>query len=268
MIVASLFLLFTAIIVINLSHDKVFAHNFYKNEASVFFTLIKQFEVEKKLVQYNFPDNASLALEHAENSARLLKDIFYFNEDESDVGFRNTYDLMSKDLNSTTYALITANLADEVLKQYGLALGSNSTTISNLSNMSMSMNLPGNFSKANTSTMMMSMDSIDQQNSSNSQNVNTNITKQAEYQTATMLADSLKALFLHDLKNTTIPNSTGLMRIPMEIKSASVDDLGESVNNLISALSRKGPLDEIMSIVHGQIHSNVFMAFDLKLRSE
>ena len=50
--------------VINISYNEVSAHNFYKKEASVFFALIKQFEVENELVQSNFPKNASLALEH------------------------------------------------------------------------------------------------------------------------------------------------------------------------------------------------------------
>lgn len=234
-----------------------------------FFTLIEQFEVENELVQNNFPKNTSLALEHAENAARLLKDIFYFDEDNSDdTDFRNTYDLMVKDLNTTTSALISANLADEILRQYGMALGFNSSVISDLANMTMSMNLPDNFSEGNTSDMIMSMGSTDQQNSINSQNVNTNITKQVNYQTATTLASSLKNLFLHDLKNATLLNSTGLMHLPMEIKLTAVNDLGEGIINLISALNRKGPLDEVMSIVHGQIHPNVFMAFDLKLRSE
>ena len=103
-----------------------------------FFTLIKQFEVENKLVQSNFPKNTSLALEHAENAARLLKDIFYFDEDNSDDNnFVDTYDSMSKDLNSTTSALIAANLADEILKQYGMAVGLNSTSASKLTSMSM-----------------------------------------------------------------------------------------------------------------------------------
>ena len=268
MVVASLFLLFAAIIAINLSHDKVFAHNFYKNEASVFFTLIKQFEVEKKLVQNNFPDNASLALEHAENTAILLKDIFYFDEDNSDdTDFRNTYDLMMKDLNTTTSALISANMADETLIQYGLALGFDPSVVSNLANMSMSMSSAG-YSAKNRSDMMMSMDSIGQKNGSNSQNVNSNITKQVNYQTATMLAGSLKNLFLRDLQNASILNSTGLMHLPMEIKMASINDLGEGIDNLISAINRKTTLDEVMSIVHGQIHPNVFMAFDLKLKGD
>ena len=113
--------------------------------------------------------------------------------------------------------------------------------------------------------MMMSMDSTDQKNGSNSQNVNSNITKQVKYQTATMLAGSLKNLFLRDLQNASILNSTGLMHLPIEVKMASIN---EGIDNLISAINRKTTLDEVMSIVHGQIHPNVFMAFDLKLKGD
>jgi hypothetical protein len=273
-IVYSLPMLFALAIasVINISYNEVSAHNFYKNEASVFFTLIKQFEVENELVQSNFPKNASLALEHAENTARLLKDIFYFDEDNSNyTDFRNTYDLMTKDLNTTTSALISANMADEILRQYGLALGYDPAVVSNLANMSMSMSMSmtsAGYSAKNRSDMMMSTDSTDQRNGSNSQNVNSNITKQVHYQTATMLAGSLKNLFLRDLQNAPILNSTGLMHLPMEVKMASINDLGEGIDNLISAINRKTTLDEVMSIVHGQIHPNVFMAFDLKLKGD
>ena len=99
---------------------------------------------------------------------------------------------------------------------------------------------------------------------------NATIKDQTNYQTATMLASSLKNSFLNDLQNTKLTNSTGLLRLPTEIKFTAVGDLGEGINNLISALNRNGPLDEIMSIVHGQIHPNVHMhmAFDLKLRGE
>jgi hypothetical protein len=275
-IVYSLPMLFALAIasVINISYNEVSAHNFYKNEASVFFTLIKQFEVENELVQSNFPKNASLALEHAENTSRLLKDIFYFDQDNSNyTDFRNTYDLMTKDLNTTTSALISANMADEILRQYGLALGYDPAVVSNLANMSMSMSVnmsmtSAGYSAKNRSDMMMSTDSTDQRNGSNSQNVNSNITKQVHYQTATMLAGSLKNLFLRDLQNAPILNSTGLMHLPMEVKMASINDLGEGIDNLISAINRKTTLDEVMSIVHGQIHPNVFMAFDLKLKGD
>lgn len=179
---------------------------------------------------------------------------------------------MSKDLNSTTSALIAANLADEILKQYGMAIGLNSTSASKLTNMSMTNILVSNSSSDNKSGMM-SMESMPMNQQTDAMafhnlSKNATIIDQTNYQTATMLASSLKNSFLHDLQNAKLTNSTGLMRLPMEIKFTAVDDLGEGINNLISALNRNGPLDEIMSIVHGQIHPNVHMAFDLKLRGE
>lgn len=138
--------------------------------------------------------------------------------------------------------------------------------------MNMSMNMSttsAGYSAKNRSDMMMiSMDSTDQKNGDNSQNVNSNITKQVNYQTALLLAGSLKNLFLRDLQNASILNSTGLMHLPMEVKMTSINDLGEGIDNLISAINRKTTLDEVMSIVHGQIHPNVFMAFDLKLKGD
>ena len=40
---------------------------------------------------------------------------------------------MTKDLNTTTSALISANMADEILKQYGLALGFDPAVVSKFS---------------------------------------------------------------------------------------------------------------------------------------
>lgn len=136
--------------------------------------------------------------------------------------------------------------------------------------MSMTINLASN-SLSDNKSGMMSMGTMNQQTDAtpfHNLSRNTTVIDQTNYQTATMLANSLINLFLHDLQNAKLPNSTGLMRLPMEIKATAVNDLGEGINNLISAVNRKGPLDEVMSIVHGQIHPNVYMAFDLKLRGE
>ncbi len=62
--------------------------------------------------------------------------------------------------------------------------------------------------------------------------------------------------------------STGLMQIAIEMKTESVKNLGQGIDNLVSALNRKAYLQEVFSIVHGQIHPNLFLAYDLKLKSE
>jgi hypothetical protein len=237
------------------------AHNFYKNDASIFFTLIKQFQGESELTRSNFPQNTSLALEHAENAAGFLRKIINFKEDNlDDKDFADTYNLISNNLNSTTNALIATNLGDEIMKQYGVAIGLNSSAASKLTNMSMS---TSRSSDDNQSGMAMSKSMVNTSNTSSNKIVNP-----GNYQTAIMLADSLKATYSNDLRNAKLPNSTGLMSLPMQLRLSSVNDLGNGIDNLISALKRKAVLDEVTSIVHGQIHPNAFMAFDLRLKSD
>ena len=83
-----------------------------------------------------------------------------------------------------------------------------------------------------------------------------------------MIAKSLKILFLKSLKNATLDKSNGLMQIPIEMKTESVKNLEQGIDNLMSALNRKATLLEVFSIVHGQIHPNLFLAYDLKLKGE
>jgi uncharacterized protein YegL len=59
-----------------------------------------------------------------------------------------------------------------------------------------------------------------------------------------------------------------LMQIRMEMKTESVKNLEQGIDNLMSALNRKASLLEVSSIVHDQIHPNLFLAFDLKLKGE
>ena len=94
------------------------------------------------------------------------------------------------------------------------------------------------------------------------------ITNQANFESSASLAKSLKMLFSNNLENAVLENSTGLMPIPMIMKTQSVKELGQGINNLILALNRHAPLEEVSSIVHGQIHPNLFLAFNLKLKGE
>jgi hypothetical protein len=115
---------------------------------------------------------------------------------------------------------------------------------------------------------MPSMSSFNE-SSNNLLNLRDNlVTNQVNYESSTSLAKSLKMLFSNNLENAGLQNSTGLMRIPMNMKVESVKELGQGIDNLISALNRHASLEEVFSIVHGQIHPNLFLAFDLKLKGE
>jgi hypothetical protein len=90
----------------------------------------------------------------------------------------------------------------------------------------------------------------------------------ADYETSSKLAELLKILFAKYLQNANLKNSSGLMPIPTDMKSNAIQELGQGIENLALAVKRNAPVEEVYSIVHGQIHPNLFIAFGLKLKSQ
>src|SRR5918994_5965877 len=99
----------------------VYAHNFIPDDLSTFLTLVYRTQVELLLTNINFPSNASLALEHAENTADLLDDAFYLGDSRDDTDFVKKYNQALNNRNSTINALVLANILDQVLTEYGKA---------------------------------------------------------------------------------------------------------------------------------------------------
>jgi len=259
-------------------HGNVFAHKFYNNQASILFTFAKRYEVEENLSSDKVPTNKSLPLQHSKNADNLFKQLVTLNKDVTNSSdLVNNYNNLFSGLNLTTKALVAANLADETLKQYGLAKGLDSNASSSLLNMSMDMimkmnSLPTkNVTAHNSDISAEPMSPIPANNPSSRDVLNPtdkSITNQANFESSASLAKSLKMLFSNNLENAVLENSTGLMPIPMIMKTQSVKELGQGINNLILALNRHAPLEEVSSIVHGQIHPNLFLAFNLKLKGE
>jgi hypothetical protein len=90
----------------------------------------------------------------------------------------------------------------------------------------------------------------------------------ANYETSSNLAELLKILFTNSLQNANLENSSGLMPIPADMKINAIRELGQGIEKLVLAVKRNAPVEEVSSIVHGQIHPNLFIAFGLKLKSE
>jgi hypothetical protein len=90
----------------------------------------------------------------------------------------------------------------------------------------------------------------------------------ANYETSSNLAELLKILFTNYLQNANLENSSGLMPIPADMKINAIRVLGQGIENLVLAVKRNAPVEKVYSIVHGQIHPNLFIAFGLKLKSE
>jgi len=245
--------------ILNLFQIGVDAHNFNQNQDSRFFSLVKQFQIEKDLASDDVHINKSLALDHSENAAKLFKQITSFNNNiTNNSKFVNKYEPMFGGLNSTTKALVAANLADESLKEYGRAKGLDPKLSTSLLNMTMTMATSMNSENNRT---------LGSEHASRALSLASDqVVRQSNFETSLSLAKSLKGLFLNYLKSAKLVSSTGLMQIPMEMKRNSIQDLGEGIDNLNSALNKNAPLEEVFSIVHGQIHPNLFLGFDLKLK--
>src|SRR4029078_923196 len=259
-------------------HSNVYAHKFYDNQASIPFSFAKKYEVEQNLSSTKVPINKSLPLQHSKNANNLFKQLTTLSKDvTSSSELVKNYDTLISGLNLTTKALVAANLADETLKQYGLAKGLDTNASSSLLNMSMDMvmklnNFPTkNTTARNSSVNAESMSPIPAINQSSNDLLKPTykiITNQVNLESSTSLAKSLKMLFSSNLENASLDNSTGLMPIPMIMKTQSVKELGQGIDNLMLALNRHASLQEVSSIVHGQIHPNLFLAFNLKLKGE
>jgi hypothetical protein len=264
-------------VILALSNNNIlYAHNFYQNDNSVFYTLIKQFEIEKNLASKNHLSNNSSFSIHSKRADEFYHQLASIRNDVTEnSNFSNHYDYIFSDINLTTKALVSANMADEVLREYGLSLGLDPKLASGLLNMSVDMIMKMN----ETSTMNMTDNTnkhdmekmsplVDNQSSvalSRGSNVVKNLTN---YQTSIELAKSLKKLFTTYLQGAKLEESIGLMPIPTEMKKNAITELGKGIDILVIALNRNAPIQEVYSIVHGQIHPNLFLAFSLKLKSD
>jgi hypothetical protein len=234
----------------------VYAHYFSKDDAALFFALIDEINVETQLINTNFPSNVTLAIEHAENTAELLNDVYQFDEGiADDTDFIREYNEQLNNTNSTVQALILANVVDEILRNYGDALEVD-YDLTNMSNLVMS-----NVS-VSTTTMMTLGDSM--KNSSMAKektNYMTNniIVNVADYQTAQALSDKAQQIFNEDIKPIAAEPTSNVTTFIVKLENGLIQ-LRNAVNN------KAAPMD-VMMIVHTQIHPNLQKAYNLQLIS-
>jgi hypothetical protein len=113
----------------------VFAHSFTTDDESYFIGLDKRTTVELELAYKNYPSNITMSMDHSDNAARLVYDIYYADDDVvDDNDFIKRYNKAIGSSNSTTYALVVADLLDAVLKGYADAL-TIKTDLTNMSNL-------------------------------------------------------------------------------------------------------------------------------------
>ena len=235
-------------------YHSAYAHNFSINDDSTLLTLIEQIKTETKLVnEYFLTNNITSSIEHAKNAANLSSAL---NDKLRQIRIVDITQAYTNGLyNSTTLALVTANLVDEILRNYGSAygIGYDLTNMSNMMLSTMSNNdsfsSPINLTDGHNSTLLPDRkhDSISEKNNAVLVNIH-------DYQTAQALSDKVNRLFSDKL----------LAQAPVG-KKVIIDSLEQSIRDLKYAVDNRLRAEALMEIVHMKIHPMLQSVYELRL---
>ncbi|MGI8833186.1 MAG: hypothetical protein ACR2IS_11195 [Nitrososphaeraceae archaeon] len=233
----------------------VYAHNFSITDDSALLTLIEQIKVETELVnQYILANNSISANEHAKNAANLTNGLNDKLRQNKVVDITQAY--TNGLYNSTTLALVVANLVDEILRNYGSAYG----ITYDLTNMSNMMAIMSNNNNNRSSPIDMRIDAGNTSISSHGGHaimpeknnaVQVNV---YNYQTAQVLSNSVNKLFNDKLSAQASVN-----------EKVTIDNLEQNIKDLKYAIDNKLRAEALMEIVHMKIHPALQSVYDLKL---
>ena len=246
----------------------VFAHSFNSDDSSYFLGLDKRTKIELELAEKNYPLNITLSMDHSDNAARLVYDIYYADDDiVEDSDFIKRYNKELSSSNSTTYALVVADLLDEVLRGYAdaLVIDTDLTNMSNLVLLDELQNLTKQSNSNSTNFSSNNSDNIEGTKSEQSKLFSTNnsIFNYADYETAKALLVEIKDIFENQLKS---PSDNAINSQSVNVISKLEKDL-EKLSNLINNNNNNnGSPAEVMKLVHLQIHPSLQTAFGLQTK--
>jgi hypothetical protein len=140
--------------------------------------------------------------------------------------------------NATIQSLALVGVLNEALKDYGTAVGS-TVDLTNMANMNMSSMAMGSSSSGNSMQGMSGMSS-------------THIVDVAAYQSSQALTDTAQIMF-NNLRSS-VPSSA----------SPYLDKTSNALMDLKQAINSKESGNDIMTIVHMQIHPNLISAFNVQ----
>src|SRR5215216_1260471 len=237
--------------VYQLSH--IFAHSFTTDDTSYFIGLDKRTKVELELAYKNYPSNITLTMDHTDNAARLVYDIYYADDDVVDYNdFITRYDQALDSTNSTTYALVVADLLDEVLRNYADAIVSE-IDLTNMSNLVLLDN-----KESLTDSSVTSENDSSNVNFTKFFSKNNPIFNPADYETAKALVVEVKDVFENHLKSS----SSTATKQSIDVISNLEKDFEKSEDEINNNSSPA----ELMELVHLQIHSSLQTGFGLQTK--
>lgn len=244
-------------------YQKSYAHDFLVNNDITIVTLVEQIKAETELVNTNFLFNNNVSAQvHARNAAELLKDLEDNMTEASEQSSSNLIQIYENEkTNTTSLALVTANIVDEVLRKYGTAfdIGYDLTNMSNMGGMKMSNMNSGGGSSMNMTTFQTSANNNTLERHSNMSmpimaGNNLEIVSIQDYETSQVLADDVNELFEDDLRPRTSVSET-----------INIDKLEKNLKQLDQAIFNKASPEALMGIVHVQIHPTLQQVYELEL---
>jgi hypothetical protein len=245
--------------------QNAYAHDFSTTDESLLVTLVEQIKAETQLVITSFLSNENFsAHEHARNAAELMKDLEsnMTQTDPPSSDIAQVYDQGQK--NSTTLALVVANIVDDVLRNYGsaFAVGYDMTNMSNMMNMDMMMTMPKMDNSSSHSMNMMRTTNVTngdsnmlEGHSNTSMIMENNLVNMDDYEAAKVLSSNIKDQFSTQLRPRSLVNET-----------TNLDTLENGLERLEEAVDVKALPEAIMDIVHVQIHPMLQRIYDLELQ--
>ncbi len=243
---------FIGILIISLSLVTIigpdtYAHNFGTDDNSTFLTLINLILVENQLINNSLTsseNNQSLTFDYMKNIEDIVDDIIV-SEDSFIVDSDQFY-------NNTVIATAMANLADEVLRNYGSAFGIKSNVM-----LSMDFTRIANFTEGNTNNATLS-NNHSNQSTGNLRNISDNsLIDRADYYNAREISNRMVEIYNSDLDDSISDNTnSSLSRINLE---NALNELSTEVSNISSPM-------KIMEIIHADIDPNLQLTFNLTLK--
>src|ERR687891_1153875 len=259
----------TSIISLEDNHHvrKAYAHDFSTTDESTLITLVEQIKARTQLVITGFLSHENFsAHEHARKAAELMKDLEsnMTQTDPTSSDITQVYDQGQK--NSTTLALVVANIVDDILRKYGSAfdVGYDMTNMSNMMNMDMMMTMPKmDNSSSHSMGMMRTANVTNDESIMLNGHTNTSMIMDGElvlvnmdgYETAKVLSSNIKDQFSTQLRPRSLVNET-----------TNLDKLENSLGKLEDAVNVKALPEAMMDIVHVQIHPMLQQIYDLELQ--
>jgi hypothetical protein len=244
-------------------YQRSFAHNFFVNNDAAIVTLVKQIKAETELVNTNyFSNNYVSAQVHAKNAAELINEL---DDNMTEASLQQQPSSSSIDQiyenghrNSTTLALVIANIVDEILRNYGVAfdIGYDLTNMSNMgersssASLSHSMNMT-TFQNSTNSTMLEGHSNMSMMTPIES---NLDLVSIYDHETSQVLANIVNEIFEEDLRPQSSVSET-----------MNVDRLERNLKQLEHAIINKASPETLMEIVHVQIHPTLQLVYDLEL---